>query len=59
MLNKNDQPFSNKYGGIAETVLTHYLSIEDFVNTSIEDLVSFVSVKSRGRIADTVETANY
>lgn len=57
MLNKGEHPFSNKYGATAEAILTDYLSTEDLVNISIEDLVSFVSTKSRGRIADPVETA--
>jgi transposase len=57
MLNKGEHPFSNKYGATAQAILTDYLSTEDLVNTSIEDLVSFVNVKSRGRIADPVETA--
>jgi transposase len=57
MLNKGEHPFSNKYDATAEAILTEYLSTEDLVNTSIEDLVNFVSTKSRGRISDPVETA--
>jgi hypothetical protein len=57
MLNKEEHPFSNKYGATAEAILTEYLSTEDLVNTSIEDLVNFVSTKSRGRISNPVETA--
>lgn len=57
LLNKEEHPFSNKYGATAQSVLTEFLSTEELVNTSIEDLVTFVAEKSKGRFADPLETA--
>lgn len=56
MLDKDEHPFSNKYGATAEAILTDYLSTEDIVNASIDELVAFISSKSRGRIADPEQT---
>lgn len=56
MLNKDEHPFSDKYGATAEAVLTDYLSTEDIVDASVEDLVAFISSKSRGRISDPEQT---
>ena len=57
LINKNEHPFSNKYGATAEAILTEYTTNEDLVNASVEDLVEFIHSKSHGRIADPVETA--
>lgn len=56
MLDKDEHPFSNKYGATAEAILTDYLSTEDIVNASVDELVAFISSKSRGRIADPQQT---
>ena len=56
MLRDDEHPFSNRYGATAEAVLTEYMTNEDLVNASVEELVSFISRKSRGRISDPVET---
>lgn len=56
LLDKEEHPFSNKYGATAEAILTDYLSTEDIVNASIDELVAFISSKSRGRIADPEQT---
>ncbi len=56
MLNKDEHPFSDKYGATAEAVLTDYLSTEDIVDASVDELVAFISSKSRGRIADPEQT---
>lgn len=56
MLNKDEHPFSDKYGATAEAVLTNYLSTEDIVDASVDDLVAFISSKSRGRISDPEQT---
>ena len=56
MLNKEEHPFSDKYGATAEAVLTDYLSTEDIVDASVDELVAFISSKSRGRIADPEQT---
>lgn len=57
LINKDVHPFSNKYSATAEAVLTEYTTNEDLVNAPVEELVDFIQSKSRGRIADPVETA--
>ncbi|MCQ4833303.1 IS110 family transposase, partial [Hungatella sp. SL.1.14] len=39
MLDKDEHPFSNKYGATAEAVLTDYLSTEAIVNASVDELI--------------------
>ena len=50
-------PFSDTFGATSEAVLTQFMSVEDIVNTPIEELASFIASKSRNRIADPKETA--
>jgi transposase len=57
MLEKQQHPFSDKYGATARAVLTEYLSTEELVNKPLEELITFVSSKSRGRIVDPAQTA--
>ncbi|MCD7904236.1 MAG: IS110 family transposase [Clostridiales bacterium] len=57
MLQKNEHPFSNKYGSTAEAILTEYLTNEDLVNASMEEPIDFINSKSRGRISEPQETA--
>lgn len=57
MLRDGNHPFANKYGAAAQAILTEFLTNEDLVNTSMEDLVEFINRKSRCRIAHPEETA--
>lgn len=57
LLDNEQHPFSDKYGATAEAVLTEYMSTEELVNASVEDLIVFVTEHSRGRIADPEKTA--
>lgn len=57
LLQGEDHPFSNKYGATASSILTEFLSSEDIANTPIEELVDFVSKKSRKRISNPQMTA--
>jgi transposase len=57
LLQGNEHPFSDKYGATASSILTQFLSSEDIANASIEDLVDFVSTKSRKRISNPQITA--
>lgn len=57
LLQGNEHPFSDKYGATASSILTQFLSSEDIANASIEDLVNFVSTKSRNRISNPQITA--
>lgn len=57
MLRNEEHPFSNKYGATAEAVLTEFMTNEDLVNSSTEELIEFINSKSHGRISDPAETA--
>jgi transposase len=57
VLDKNDRPFSNTYGATSAAVLTDFLSLDDITYSSIEDLVAFVTSKSKNRFSDPYETA--
>ena len=57
LLQGNEHPFSDKYGATASSILTLFLSSEDIANASIEELVDFVSTKSRKRISNPQITA--
>ena len=57
MLKKEDHPFSNKYGATAEAILEQYITNDDIIGASIEELVELIESKSRGRITDPEETA--
>jgi transposase len=58
MLKKDDHPFSSKYGATAEAILTDFMTNEDLVTATTEELIEFISRKSRGRISNPAETAS-
>lgn len=58
MLRGGGHPFSNKYGATAEAVLTEFLTNEELMDMSLEDLVEFIDRKSRRRISDPEQTAD-
>lgn len=47
MLDKDDQPFCDIYGATSSNVLTEYLSPKEIIESSEEELVSFLTDKSR------------
>ena len=57
LLQGDEHPFCDKYGATASSILTQFLSSEDIANASIEELVDFVSTKSRNRISNPQITA--
>ncbi|WP_195268908.1 IS110 family transposase [Eubacterium sp. 1001713B170207_170306_E7] len=57
MLDKDEQPFCDVYGATSSSVLTEYLSPEEIVSASEEQLLSFLAEKSRNRIKDVSKTA--
>lgn len=58
MLDKDEQPFCDVYGATSSSVLTEYLSPEEIVSASEEELLSFLAEKSRNRIKDISKTAD-
>ena len=50
-------PFSDSFTATAQAILLEYKSPEEIVNTSIEDLTSFISTASKNRFADSKKVA--
>lgn len=58
ILPKEEHPFCDNYGATASSVLTEFLSMEDIINTSPEDLIAFLGEKSKNRIENLSKTAD-
>lgn len=56
LLDSDDQPFSNIYGATASAVITEFFSLQDIIDASEEDLLTFLAEKSRNRITDISKT---
>ena len=50
-------PFSAPFSATAQAVLLEYKSPEDIINTSLEDLTSFLATVSKNRFADSKKVA--
>lgn len=57
LLDSDDQPFSNIYGATASAVITEFFSLQDIIDASEEDLITFLAEKSRNRITDISKTS--
>jgi len=57
LLDDDNQPFSNLYGATSSAVLTEFMSLQDIMDSSEEDLLQFLAKKSRNRIADISKTS--
>ena len=57
LLDGDDQPFGNIYGATSSSVLTEFMSPQEIIDTSEEDLLRFLAEKSRNRISDIARTA--
>jgi transposase len=55
--NNDESPFSDRYGVTSSAILTEFLSPEDIVCTSVENLVEFVNTKSKNSFVDPQKTA--
>ena len=58
MLEGDEQPFCDIYGATSSSVLMEYLSPEEIIDSSEEDLIAFLAEKSRKRIKDIGKTAD-
>jgi transposase len=56
-LDTNDRPFSNIFGATAEAVLKEFLSTEDIISRSPQELVEFVNEKGKSHFANPERTA--
>ena len=57
VLDKDDKPFSNTYGVTSAAVLTEFLSLDEIVYATVEELVEFVKDKGKNRFNDPYQTA--
>ena len=57
ILEGDSQPFSNIYGATASAVLTEFMSLQEIIDASEEELLQFLAQKSRNRIADISKTS--
>lgn len=54
---EEDFPFSNKFGTTSRAVLTDFMSTEEIIDSSLEDLTNFINSKGKGRFSDPTKTA--
>ena len=57
VLDKDEQPFSNKFGASSLAVLSEFMSTEEIANADITELVNFLVDKSKNRFKDPEVTA--
>ena len=57
LLEDDRRPFSNIYGATASAVLTEFLSLQEIIDATEEELLEFLADKSRNRIADISKTS--
>ena len=58
LLEDDNQPFSNTYGATASAVLTEFMSPQEIIDSSEDELLNFLAQKSRNRIADISRTSD-
>ena len=58
LLEGDEQPFSNTYGVTASAVLTEFMSPQEIMDSSEEELLEFLAEKSRNRISDISKTSD-
>ncbi len=56
LLEGEDKPFSNVYGATSSAILTEFMSPQDIIDMSEEDLLLFLADKSKNRISDISKT---
>ncbi len=57
LLDGDDRPFGNIYGATSSAVLTEFMSPQEIIDMSEEDLLIFLAEKSRNRISDISKTS--
>jgi len=56
--NSDEKVFSDTFGKTSSSVLTDFLSTEDIINTPINELVDFISLKGKNRFKNPEDKAN-
>ena len=57
LLDSLDKPFSNIYGATSSAVLTEFMSPQEIIDLSEEELLTFLAEKSKNRISDLSKTS--
>lgn len=57
LLEGDDRPFGDIYGATSAAVLTEFLSPQEIIDSSEEELLTFLARKSRNRISDISRTS--
>lgn len=57
LLEGDDKPFSDLYGTTSSTVLTEFLSPQEIMDSSEEDLLAFLAAKNRNLISEVSRTS--
>lgn len=57
LLDGDAQPFSNIYGATSSAVLTEFMSLQEIIDSSEDELLQFLAQKSRNRITDISKTS--
>ena len=57
LLEGDDKPFGDIYGATSAAVLTEFMSPQEIIDSSEEDLLAFLARKSRNRISDISRTS--
>jgi ERCC4-type nuclease len=57
LLEGEDKPFGNIYGATSSSVLTEFMSPQEIIDLSEEELLAFLAEKSRNRISDISRTS--
>lgn len=56
--NSEEKVFCNTFGKTSSSILTDFLSTEDIINTPIDELVDFISIKGKNRFKNPEDKAN-
>ena len=57
LLDNESQPFSNIYGATSSAMLTEFLSPQEIIDSTEEELLQFLAVKSKKRISNLSKTS--
>lgn len=57
LIGEDNQPFSNRFGATASSVLTDFLSTEEIITMPMEDLISYICEKGHNRFPNPENTA--
>ena len=54
---KSDQPFSNKFGATAISIISDFYSPDEIANMPLSDLIDYLNTKGKNRFTNTEKTA--